>query len=155
MSNTEEEKLRGDKLRELILLVYFNNKYDKSKNKASWLKENLGYSTGGLYNALDNSGYFDRKADEISLTQKGVNYLNKHILPQYTVFNPVGNFFIVLGLVFLWQWFQWTYANTPIIFPWHYAVMIIAGGIIIRFFMMRINYWTMKKRKEANKPKIS
>jgi hypothetical protein len=147
LSKEKEEKLGGDKLRELILLVYFNNKYDKNKNKISWLKENLGYSTGGLYNALDNSGYFERKADEINLTQKGTNYLKTQILPKYTAFYPVGNFLIILGIVFLWQWLLWTYANTPVIIPWYSATMVIVGGTIIRFFLMRLNYWIMRNRK--------
>lgn len=147
MSEKKEKKLRGDKLRELILLVYFNNKYDKDKNRVPWLKEKLGYSTGGLYNALDNSGYFERKKDEINLTEKGTNYLNKHILPQYTVFYPIGNFLIILGLVLLFQWYLWTYANTPMIFQWYSASIIIAGGIIIRVFFMRLSYWIMRKKK--------
>jgi hypothetical protein len=146
----KEEKLRGDKLRELIILVYFNNKYDKDKNRISWLKEKLGYSTGGLYSALDESGYFERKHDEINLTEKGINYLNKHILPQYTVFNPISNFFIILGFVFLLQWYFWTYTNTPMIIPWYSALMTIAIGLIIRFSFMRISYWIMKSRKRES-----
>lgn len=142
-----KKSFRGDKLRELILLVYFNNKYDKDKNRMPWLKENLGYSTGGLYHALDNSGYFEKNKDEISLTEKGTNYLNKHILPQYTVFYPIGNLLIILGLVFLLQWYLWTYVNTLMIFQWYSAIMVIAGGIVVRFFLMRLSYWMMKRKK--------
>lgn len=65
MSKRKEEKLKGDKIRDLILIVYLNNKYDKDKNRIPWLKEKLGYSTGGIYNALDESGYFERTSDAI------------------------------------------------------------------------------------------
>jgi len=149
LKRRKEEKLKGDKLRELILLVHLNNKYDREKNKIPWLKEKLGYSTGGLYNALDESGYFERKNDEIHLTEKGTNYLNRQLLPQYTVFYPIGNFLITLGLVFLLQWYLWTYAHTPMIFQWYSAVMVIASGIVIRFFFLRIVYWIISRRKEA------
>lgn len=145
--DNKEEKLRGDKLRELILLVYFNNKYDKEKNKASWLKEKLGYSTGGLYHALDNSGYFKREGDKITLTEKGIGYLNKNILPRYKESFPIGNFLIFLGLVLLLQWYLWAYAQTLLIFPWYSGLTVLAGGIVIRFFFMRLVYWIMKKKK--------
>lgn len=147
----KEEKLRGDKLRELILLVYLNNKYDKEKNRVPWLKERLGYSTGGLYSALDNSGYFERKNDEINLTERGISYLKKQILPQYNALNPMGNFLIVLGLVFLLQWYLWTYANTSMIFPWYTGAVTIATGIIVRFFFLRLGYWIIRNRKKEDK----
>ena len=149
MNKGKQEKLKGDKLRELILLVYFNNKYDKSKNKISWLKENLGYSTGGLYSALDYSGYFERKGDEINLTEKGSSYLKREILPHYTVFNPIGNFFIMIGLFLLFQWYLWTYSKTLLIFQWYSALLIIAGGIVVRFFFMRLTYQIMKRQKQT------
>lgn len=148
LKRRKNEKLRGDKLRDLILLVYLNNKYGGEKIKLSWLKEKLGYSTGGLYSALDESGYFERKGDEIRLTEKGEAYLREHILPQYTVFYPIGNFLIILGLVLLLQWYFWTYLQTPIIFQWYSAVMVIAGGIILRVFLMRLVYWVTIRRKE-------
>lgn len=148
MRRRKEEKLRGDKLRELILLVYLNNKYDKEKNKIPWLKEKLGYSTGGLYSALDESGYFDRKGDEICLTEKGNDYLHKNILPLYIVFYPVGNFLIILGLVLLLQWYLWTYLQTVMIFQWYSAITVIIGGIVLRVFFLRIVYWIMTHKKE-------
>jgi len=150
LKRRKNEKLRGDRLRDLILLVYLNNKYGGEKIKLSWLKEKLGYSTGGLYSALDESGYFERKGDEIRLTEKGKAYLREHILPQYTVFYPIGNFLIILGLVLLLQWYLWTYLHTPMIFQWYSAVIVIAGGIILRVFLMRLVYWVMIHRKERH-----
>ncbi|MEM2249423.1 MAG: hypothetical protein QXP16_01860 [Candidatus Bathyarchaeia archaeon] len=149
MKKRKDEKLRGDKLRDLILFVYLNNKYGGEKIKLSRLKEKLGYSTGGLYSALDESGYFESRGEEIRLTEKGEAYLRKHILPQYTVFYPIGNFLIILGLVLLLQWYLWTYLQTPMIFQWYSALMIIAGGIILRVFFMRLVYWVMVHRKEG------
>lgn len=147
VNKKKEEKLKGDKLRDLILMVYLNNKYDKDKNRIQWLKEKLGYSTGGLYHALDNSGYFERKKGEIQLTEKGTDYLNKQILPQYTAFYPIGNVLIILGFVFLLQWCFWTYKQTVMLIPWYSAVIVIALGIFVRFFFLRLNHLIMKMKK--------
>jgi hypothetical protein len=150
LGNRKEKNLRGDKLRELILWVHLHNKYEKDKIRMSFLKEKVGYqSPGGLYSAIDTSGYFDRKNDEIILTEKGVNYLNKRILPQYQAFNPVGNFLIVLGLTFLLQWYFWTYLNNPLVIPWYSALICVASGIAVRVFFMRIGYWIMKHRRNT------
>jgi len=147
VSKKKEKKLKGDKLRELILVVYLNNKYDKDKNRIPWLREKLGYSTGGLYHALDNSGYFEREKDGIHLTEKGTNYLNKQILPQYTALYPIGDFLIILGFVFLLQWCFWTYAQTVTLVPWYSAIIVIAGGIFVRFFFLRLSHLIMKMKK--------
>lgn len=145
LGKRKEENLRGDKLRELILWVYLHNKYENDKIKMSFLKEKVGYhGPGGLYSAINFSGYFDRENDEITLTKKGVDYLNKQILPQYKVFNPVGNFMIILGLVFLLQWYFWTYLHTPWVTPWYSAITCVALGVFVRGFFMRVVYWIMK-----------
>jgi len=149
LRNRKEENLRGDKLRELILWVGLHNKFENDKIKMSFLREKIGYhGPGGLYSAIDSSGYFDKKNDEITLTQKGVDYLNKQILPQYKVFNPVGNFMIILGLVFLLQWYFWTYSNNPLIIPWYSAIFCVALGVVVRVFFLRLTYWIMKHSKK-------
>ena len=122
----------------------------------AWFKEKAGYhSPGGFYSAIDSSGYFDRKNDEIALTQKGFDYLNREILQHYEVFNPIGNFLIVLGLVFLLQWYSWTYLSTPIVTTWYSAVMTIGIGIAVRVFSMRMVYWIMKHRRSSQVKKTS
>jgi hypothetical protein len=151
LGNKKEENLRGDKLRELILWVYLHNKYEKDRIRMSFLKEKVGYQgPGGLYSAINSSGYFDRKNDEITLTEKGVDYLNRKILPPYKVFSPIGDFLIILGLVFLLQWYSWTYLTSPLVTPWYSAIICVATGIVVRVFFMRVGYWIMKhSRKNA------
>lgn len=149
LGDRKEESLRGDKLRELILWVGLHNKFENDKIQMSFLREKVRYhSPGGLYSAIDSSRYFDRKNDEITLTQKGVDYLNKQILPQYKACNPVGNLLIILGLTFLLQWYFWTYLNTSMVIPWYSAIICMATGIVVRVFLMRIGYWTMKHSKK-------
>jgi hypothetical protein len=149
LGDRNEEDLRGDKLRELILWVYLHNKYEKDRIKMSFLREKVGYrSPGGLYSAINSSGYFDRENDEITLSERGLDYLNKRILPQYKAFDPVANFLIVLGLVFLVQWYFYTYLNSPMVIPWYSATICIAVGIFLKFFFMRIGYWIMKRSKK-------
>jgi hypothetical protein len=143
----KEKKLKGDKLRELIFLVHLNNKYGKERNEIPALKEILGYSTGGIYNALDSSGYFERTVDGIRLTKQGKEYLNREILTPFKISNSVGDVLIFVGLVFLFQWIEWTYAHSSLIFPVWSALVAIAGGVFIRFFLLRLNYWFIKKSK--------
>jgi DNA-binding MarR family transcriptional regulator len=143
-----EEKLKGDKLRDLILLVYLNNKYGKGSNDIASLREILGYSVGGIYNALDYSGYFKRRPERIELTEKGQEYLKKKILAQYDLINSVSNIFIIMGFVFLIQWIYWNYAHYAMILPWHSVLITFGIGIFIRFFTLRINYWIIRRRKE-------
>jgi hypothetical protein len=128
--------------------VHLNNKYVKGGNEIPALKEILEYSTGGIYGALDNSGYFERKADGIQLTQKGQEYLKKEILTPLSISDSVATILIVIGFVFLLQWIDWTYANQPLILPWYTALLIIGSGLFIRFFILRVNYWIIKRRKK-------
>jgi hypothetical protein len=143
-----EEKLRGDKLRDLILLVYLNNKYGKGSNEIPALRETLRYSVGGIYSALDSSGYFERKTDRIELTEKGEEYLKSKILTQYSLINSVSNMLILLGFVFLVQWIDWNYAHYALILPWYSCLILLGCGLFIRFFTLRLNYWFIKRRKE-------
>jgi hypothetical protein len=143
-----EKKLRGDKLRDLILLVYLNNKYGKGSYEIPELKEIVEYSTGGIYSALDYSGYFERTINGIQLTEKGLEYLKNKILPQFSMFYSLGNFLIILGFILLLQWIEWTYVQYPLILPWYSALSIIAFGFFIRFFILRLSYWIIQLRKK-------
>ena len=149
MGDRNEEDLRGDKLRELILWVYLHNKYEKDPIKMSFLREKVGYrSPGGLYSAINSSGYFDRRNDEITLSESGLDYLSKRILPQYKAFDPVFNFLIILGMVFLVQWYFYMYLKNPMVIPWYSAIICIAVGVVAKVFFMRIGYWFMKRSKK-------
>jgi len=49
----KKDLIKGDMLRELIFLVYLNNKYGLGKRiRISKLKDFIGYSTGGIYLSL-------------------------------------------------------------------------------------------------------
>ena len=147
-----ERIVKGDKLRDLILLVHLNNKYGKDKNEISTLKKILGYSTGGIYHALDNSGYFNKTPNEIQLTEKGEKYLNKKILPRYSIFNSIGNAFIILGFISILQWISWTYFQHAWINPWYSGLSLIVGGFILRFFILRLQYWVTNRKKKITIP---
>lgn len=144
-----EELVKGDKLRDLILLVHLNNKYGKGKNEIPALKEMLEYSTGGIYGALNDSGYFERTLDEIRLTEKGETYLNKKILPRYDILRSTGNILIVIGAVFIFQWINWTYLQKVTIMPWHFGLIVLISGVVFRFLGLRIDYWVIKRKKKS------
>jgi hypothetical protein len=144
-----EELLKGDRLRDLIFLVYLNNRYDKGKNKISELEEIVGYSgPGGIYHALDSSGYFDRKGDEIKLTNLGTQYLNKKILKENQLTNTTGIALVVISLVLLFQYVQWTYFNHVVMISWWGFLPLLIGGLFIRFFTLRLQYWIIKRQKK-------
>ena len=141
-----DDKIRGDQLRELIFLVYLRNKYEKGENKIKDLQEIVGYnSPGGIYGVLNSSGYFRKTLDGIELTEKGEKYLNKQILTPFGIANYVGILMMIMGTVFLIQWIAWSYYQFSVIVPLQGALLAIGGGIVIRFFMLRINYWFIKK----------
>jgi len=142
-------RLKGEMLRDLIFLVYLNNKYGKGKNKISELEEIIGYSSpGGIYHALDNSGYFERNCDEIKLTELGKLFLNKEILKEHHLTKTIGNTLIIIALVLLYQWVMFTYFNHVAIISLYGVLPLLIGGLIIRFFMLRINYWLIRKQKQ-------
>ena len=143
-----EGKLKGDKLRDLIFLIHLNNKYGHGKNEIAELKETLGYSTGGIYNAVDNSGYFERTVNGIQLTEKGKEYLDRKILPRYSDSKSVGNALMLLGFVFILQWVEWTYFQYTFVIPWYSGLTVLVGGIILRFFILRLYYLTVKRKKK-------
>lgn len=141
-------RLKGEMLRELIFLVYLNNRYGKGKTKISELGEIIGYSSpGGIYHALDNSGYFERNCDEIKLTELGKQYLNKEILKEHQLTKTIGNALIIIALVLLYQWVMFTYFDYVAIISWINVIPLLIVGIITRFFILRIKYWLIKRQK--------
>lgn len=132
-------------MRELILLVYLNNKYGLGKKiKLSKLKQFIGYSTGGLYNALDESGYFIRKGDEIALSASGETYAGKKLLRQFRAMYPIGYFFIFFGIMLIAQWYLYTYYKIFLSFDWTTGISFIVVGLLIRFGLPPLVYWILK-----------
>ena len=138
--------VKGDKLRDLILLVYMNNKFGKGENDISKLRETLGYSPGGIYSAIESSGYFDKRTDGIFLTKEGEDYLKERILPPYDIFRLLGIAIIFISSILMVQWFEWTYLRTNLVFPWYSNLTFLALGLIL-LFMLRIKYMMAKRKK--------
>jgi len=144
-----KERVRGDMLRELIFLVYLRNKYDlKPDVKVSTLKSLLGYSAGGIDYALKYSGFFETAGDKIKLSKKGEDYVRRELLPHYKTFAPVGYFLIVLGVLFILQWYMSANFNVSIIFGWESGVLLIIGGLVLRFWLLPLLYWVLKILKK-------
>jgi hypothetical protein len=144
----KDQKLRGDKIRDLLLLIYLNEKYGGGKVRISALKETLGYSTGGIYNALDESGYFMRRGDVVTLSQSGQEYVKKQWIPYLQVVNPFSYFLIFIGSLLFMSWFLRTYYSIILVFGWYEGLLTIAVGLILRFAFSRIMYWFYKLRKK-------
>ncbi len=151
MSDKKEsrKKVRGDLLRELIFLVYLRNKYDaKPDVRISTLKKLLGYSAGGIDYALKYSGFFEIHLDQVKLSEKGKEYVKRELLPQYRILNPIGYFFILMGVLIFLQWYMATYLNRVIFFDWWTGISIIIIGLILRFFLLPLIYWTLKIQRK-------
>jgi hypothetical protein len=151
MAKKKDGLVRGDKLRNVIYYVYLHNQFSKDKIKVADLKKTVGYSTGGVYGAFE-SGYLEKKNDEIFLTPKGEIYVKDKILPQFSMYKSMSNVLIVLGGVFLLQWFEWAYLDFPLILPWHAAILIIGLGLFLRFFVLRLSFLIMRKTKKIEYP---
>lgn len=149
-NNKSKDSLKGDKLRDLILLVHLNNKYGKGKNEISELKDKLGYSTGGIYSAIDYSGYFERTPSSIFLSAKGEDYLKKYVMPQYDIFRMIGYCILFIGFLLIFQWFAWTYLKTTLLFPWYSDLGFIIFGIVLSFLMLRLKYLFFKRKIKDN-----
>lgn len=147
MSTGEKETLKGDKLRELIHLIYLNSKYGTGEARISRLKETLGYSTGGIYNALDESGFFERRGDKIRLTSRGIEYAEKTLLPYFSAFNPIAYMLMILGVLCILQWYLWSLFRA-LIFDWRVGMILIACGFVLRFLLPRLVFWVHKLKKQ-------
>jgi len=151
MPKKKDESVGGDKLRNIIYYVYLHNRFSNDKIKVADLKKTVGYSTGGVYYAFE-SEYLEKKNDEIFLTPKGEKYVKEKILPQFSIYKSMSNVLLVLGGVFLLQWFEWNYLNFPLILEWYVAFIIIGLGLFLRFFTLRLSYWVMRKTKRIEYP---
>jgi len=148
MGKGEKERVRGDMLRELIFLVYLRSKYDLRPDvRISTLKNLLGYSAGGIDYALNYSGFFETKGDDIKLSKKGEDYVRKELLPHYKTLAPVGYFLILLGGLLILQWYMFARFNVSIIFGWEAGVLLISGGLVLRFWVLPLLYWVLKIQK--------
>ena len=137
-------------MRELILLVYLNDRYGFSKKlDVSKLKEFIGYSAGGLYNALDESGYFHRKGDEISLSDKGEKYAKRELMRQYRNLYPLSYVFIFLGIILTAHWYLLQYRDVLLFFDWAVGASLIVCGLIVRFMMPALTLWFLRIFKKV------
>lgn len=143
-----EQKLRGDRIRELVLLIYLNERYGRSRVKISTLKKTLGYSAGGIYNALDGSGYFQRKGDLVTLSEKGQEYVKRNWIPYFQVVNPFSYVLMLFGSILLIEWYLINYHNMMLVFDWYQGITLIAVGLALRFGFSRMMYLSLRLRKK-------
>lgn len=146
---SEEKKIRGDLLRELIFFVYLRNKYDVKRDvEISTFKRILGYSSGGIDYALKYSGFFEIEKDTVKLSEKGKDYVKRKLLPQYRILNPIGYFFMMLGVLIILQWYLFTHLDVVITFDLSTGLLLIIVGFVLRFFMLPVIYWMLKIQKK-------
>lgn len=132
-----------------MLFIHLNNEYGRSNEfNISELKRFIGYSQGGIYNALDNSGYFFRKGTTISLSQKGKNYVQKELMTPFKNFYSVSYLLLYLGLIFLIHWYLYTQFDIYLFFDWQVGVGLLIGGFLLRFTLPRLTYFALLLKKK-------
>jgi hypothetical protein len=142
--------VRGDKLKDTLFYVYMHERFSKDKIKVADLKKIVDYSQSGVYGAFE-SPYLEKTGDEIHLTDEGKDYVKSRILPQYDVYKSYGTVLTLLGIFFLFQWLEWTYLNNPVIPTWHFVLLILVFGLLLRFFVLRLIFYVTKKRKKLER----
>ena len=141
--------LKGDKLRDLMLFIHLNNEYGRSNEfNISDLKKFIGYSSGGMYNALDNSGYFVREGNAISLTQKGKDYVKKELMTSFKNFHSISYLLFYLGFIFLVHWYLYTQFDIYLFFDWQVGAGLLIGGFLLRFTLPRLTYFALLLKKK-------
>jgi len=141
--------IRGDKLRDLILLVYLNDKYGLGKRvEISKLKRFLGTAVVVYITLLMSLGVKATICDEISLSDKGERYVRKELMQWYRVLYPLGYFMVCFGIVLVGHWYLYTYHNIFLLFNWAVGFAFIGGGLAIRFALPLLTYWLLKITKK-------
>ena len=144
----KKDSIRGDKLRDLIFLVHLNDRFGFGKKiSVSKVKQYLGYSAGGVYNALDESGYLIRKGDDIFLSDQGKEYVRKELMQPYHVLHPIGYFFVFFGIILIAHWYLLTYHNFLLYFDWITGASFIIMGLFLRFALLPFLYWYKLREK--------
>ena len=115
--------------------------------KVADLKKIADYSAGGVYSAFE-SPYLEKTGDEIRLTEQGKDFVEARILPQYDAYKSYGTLTIVVGVYFVFQWFEWTYYKVPLVSTWYFGTLIIGFGVFLRFLVLRFNFFVTKKTKK-------
>jgi len=147
---TKKDLIKGDRLRDLMLLVHLNNRYGMgTKMDDSRLAEFLHYSRTGLSTAIKESGFFEEKGDEITLSEKGERYVRAELLPSYRAVNPIGYFLIFLGSLLFVQWYLVSYYRTLLVFHWSSGPAVIVFGLFVRFALLPTRYWVLKILKKV------
>lgn len=147
---SKELRLKGDLQRELLFLIYLQNKYEKDNLTTSTLRRMAGYrGSGGIYsaiNSLKNAGFVEEKNGNLTPTLKGKKYVKDNFLYTFDVIGMFGFLLIFIGLVFAYQWAMKVLFNidiglaspTPII-------VFIAVGLFLRYGFLRLFYWTRRR----------
>lgn len=147
---SERFRIRGDIERELLFLIYLQNKYEKDRITTSTLRRMAGYkSSGGIYdaiNSLKNAGFVKEKDGMLTPTPKGEKYVKDNFLSTFDVIGMFGFLLIFIGLVFAYQWAMKLLFNIDVVLmapiP---AVVFITAGLFLRYGFLRVYYWIRRR----------
>lgn len=147
---SEDLRLKGDIKRELLFLIYLEDKYGTDELSTSALRRIVGYKgSGGIYSAissLKNAGFVEEKNGSLAPTAKGVKYVKENFLQVFDVIGIFGFIFIFVGLLFLFQWSMKVVFQIDVVFTSPIpAVVFLALGLLLRYGFLRLSYWIKRK----------
>jgi len=130
------------------LLVGLKDKYGGSFSKSE-LRRIIGYKRGGgIYDALEKSGFFVIDGDNISLNEEGKKYFQKVLMPPYQLIKSVGFFLVILGVIILAEWILPTYFNIFIVITSPIpGIIIISIGLFLDFGLLPTIYRLAIRKK--------
>ena len=136
--------------RELLLLVYLENKYGKDGTTTSTLRRMVGYKgSGGVYSAISglrNAGFVEEGKGILIPTLKGEKYVKDNFLYTFDIIGMFGFLLIFVGLLFAFQSAMEIFLQIDIEFTSPIpAVVFIAAGIFLRYGFLRFYYRLRQK----------
>ncbi len=148
---SKESRLRGDIKRELLFLIYLQDKYEKDGITTSTLRRMVGYKgSGGIYsaiNSLKNAGFVEEKDGNLKPTPRGERYVKDNFLYAFDIIGMFGFLLIFVGLIFLYQWVMKVVLNIDIAFTSPIpTVIFIASGLFLRYGFLRFFFWIRRER---------
>lgn len=142
---------RGKKIYDLLFYIYFKTKYENMEPSISELGRKAGYFTpsGGPRLALDkliSDGLIEESAGRVLITNKGIEFVRKFIIPFDFVKLAAGIFitlgvFLIMVSVAVWNGFI-SFASYLFIT----GICVFICGLIFAFFP-RVYYWNLKNKE--------
>jgi hypothetical protein len=140
----DDKQIKGDKLRNAILIVWLASKYDKNLSAAK-LRRIIGYDSSGLYSASE-SGWFKQEKDKIVLTDKANSYLHETLLKPHSNIRTLLIYFAFVPAINFLDWYLLTSFNINMSYHPLVSIAFFILFLLIALNWYRLVWWTFKRK---------